>query len=233
MNSFTRVSILIAIGMFSSLDASYAGSPKDWRDREKYAQSKSIQDPRSINGQLIAEIYSHSSVMTEEYYEFKLINRTSLRIVYEVNDEQYYLNPGQFRNHKVRKRYGTNSGNVREYNAPVISYERYPFEPGRSRSSAQLVYPMAFFAETVGGKIFLSSRELQSSGSTSGSRINTPPMPSVPMGTACRLPAQAFTCFLDYSKLPLGTRCSCPSSPNGRFTGTGGYANSYGNGYIE
>ena len=63
------------------------------------------------------------SVMTNEFYEFKITNDTGYKVTYFINDVRFVLSDGYYRNHEEQEAYGTNSCNIRYYPNPEIEFD--------------------------------------------------------------------------------------------------------------
>lgn len=116
------VAAIALIGLSSSMSA-YAWRPIagdfNWNGHVKVAPS--------YNGDGGG---SSLQVMTEDYWKFRLENRTNYSLAYRVNGEDFLLAPGRYKDHQYRKEYGTNSNNVRSYSRPRIEFDSDVNLPG-------------------------------------------------------------------------------------------------------
>lgn len=94
------------------------------------------------------------SVYTEEYYKFRVSNKTNSKISYKINGQGYSLKPGYGRNHKFPKAKGTNSCNIRSYKQPVLTYDA-SYAPGVQRKSYRVGRHSREYFKRVGNNIQL------------------------------------------------------------------------------
>jgi hypothetical protein len=107
-----------------------------------------LKDCRTITGDWGANNSGSGSclsVVTKDYYEFRVRNATGGQVPYQINGENFVLYAGHERNHRYPKALGSNSCNVRHYESPVIKFD-FSYQAGyQERSYAVGTNPIETF----------------------------------------------------------------------------------------
>ena len=114
--------------------------------RQDQIRQEQMRQDQIRQEQMRQEQIRCSQPFLNEYYSFRVENRTQNPIRYIVNGRTFLLNPGLGEFHQYPKTVGINICNVQRYDLPALEFDS-SFEPGMQLKRYRVgLYPIEYFS---------------------------------------------------------------------------------------